>query len=60
MRVNLDIPVLSPLTLLNYTIAYSIATDILCSLLPIYVVWGVQIKMHVKVAVCGLMSLGLL
>ncbi|KAL5093724.1 hypothetical protein Trisim1_010451 [Trichoderma cf. simile WF8] len=42
------------------TIAYSVATDILCSLLPLYVVWGVGIKMHTKIAVCGLMSLGLL
>ncbi|KAH8122422.1 hypothetical protein LI328DRAFT_170657 [Trichoderma asperelloides] len=43
-----------------FTIAYSIATDILCSLLPIYVVWGVNIKTPTKFAVCGLMSLGLL
>ena len=40
--------------------AYSILTDLLCSLLPLVVVWKVRIPMRTKVMVCGLMSLGLL
>lgn len=47
------------LTISVLAIAYSIVTDILCSLLPIYVVRDVHMKSGTKAAVCGLMSLGL-
>ncbi|KAK3699629.1 hypothetical protein LTR37_016365 [Vermiconidia calcicola] len=40
--------------------AYSVLTDLLCSLLPIYVVWDLRISLHKKLGVCGLMSLGLI
>lgn len=43
-----------------FTIAYSILTDLLCSLLPLVVVWKVRIPFKTKAMVVGLMSLGLL
>ena len=39
--------------------AYSVTTDLLCSLLPIYVVWDLQMSTFKKVGVWSLMSLGL-
>lgn len=41
-------------------VAYSIFSDLACSFLPVVVLWRVQIATHLKVGVCGLMSLGLL
>ena len=40
--------------------AYSVVTDLLCSLLPIYIVWGLNMNNRKKLGVCGLMSLGLM
>jgi len=40
-------------------IAYSVVTDMVLSLVPLFVVWKVRIPMRTKVSVCGLMSLGL-
>ncbi|KAF3349321.1 hypothetical protein HYQ45_008521 [Verticillium longisporum] len=42
------------------TISYSVLTDLLCSLLPLVVVWKVQIPFKTKVSVCCLMGLGLI
>ncbi|CAK7211439.1 hypothetical protein SEUCBS140593_001172 [Sporothrix eucalyptigena] len=42
------------------TIAYQILTDLLCSCLPLVVIWKVRIPLKSKLLVCGLMSLGLL
>lgn len=39
--------------------AYAVATDLVCTVLPIHVVWNVKIPLSTKAAVCGLMSLGL-
>ena len=41
-------------------IAYSIFSDIVCTLLPVFILWNVQISLRLKFAVWGLMSLGLL
>lgn len=41
------------------TIAYSIVTDILCSLLPLLVIWNVRLPFKTKLSVWALMSLGL-
>lgn len=40
--------------------AYSILSDFVCSFLPIVVIWNIQIPVRLKVALCGLMALGLL
>lgn len=40
--------------------AYSVTTDLLCSLLPIYVVWDLQMSALRKVGIWSLMSLGLM
>lgn len=40
--------------------AYSVTTDLLCSLLPIYVVWDLQMSTLKKVGIWCLMSLGLM
>ncbi|OLN96700.1 hypothetical protein CCHL11_02336 [Colletotrichum chlorophyti] len=42
------------------TISYSVMTDLLCSLLPLVVVWQVRIPLSTKISVAGLMSLGLI
>lgn len=42
-----------------FTISYSVLTDLLCSILPIVVVWNVRIPFKTKLAVGGLMSMGL-
>ncbi|KAI3539887.1 hypothetical protein CSPX01_08594 [Colletotrichum filicis] len=42
------------------TISYSVATDLLCSLLPLVVVWQVRIPLSTKLSVGALMSLGLI
>ncbi|KAH0007167.1 hypothetical protein KCU78_g11912, partial [Aureobasidium melanogenum] len=39
--------------------SYAVATDVVCTVLPIHVVWNVKIPLSTKAAVCGLMSLGL-
>ncbi|OHE92932.1 integral membrane protein [Colletotrichum orchidophilum] len=41
------------------TIAYSVVTDLVCSLLPLVVVWNVRIPRQTKISVCCLMGLGL-
>ncbi|OBT91413.1 hypothetical protein VE01_10608 [Pseudogymnoascus verrucosus] len=41
-------------------VGYSVVTDLICTLLPIVVLWKVQMKRSLKIAVCGLMSLGLI
>jgi hypothetical protein len=40
-------------------LGYSILTDLICSLLPILVVYNVQIPLRKKIGICLLMSLGL-
>ncbi|KAH7233359.1 hypothetical protein BKA59DRAFT_560178 [Fusarium tricinctum] len=42
------------------TIAFSIVTDLLCSLLPIFVIWRVNLPLKTKISVWALMSLGLI
>ncbi|KZL85847.1 integral membrane protein [Colletotrichum incanum] len=42
------------------TISYSVLTDLLCSFLPLVVVWQVRIPLSTKLSVGGLMSLGLI
>ncbi|KPM36912.1 hypothetical protein AK830_g9652 [Neonectria ditissima] len=42
-----------------FTISYSIVTDILCSLLPLLVIWNVRLPFKTKLSVWALMSLGL-
>jgi hypothetical protein len=34
-------------------------TDLVLSLVPLFVVWRVKIPLRTKICVCGLMSLGL-
>ncbi len=46
--------------MLTHPLAYSILSDLVCSLLPIVVLWNVKVSRHLKWAVCGLMSVGLL
>ncbi|KFX97734.1 hypothetical protein V490_02647 [Pseudogymnoascus sp. VKM F-3557] len=41
-------------------VGYSVVTDLACTLLPIVVLWKVQMQRSLKIAVCGLMSLGLI
>ncbi|KAB5522107.1 hypothetical protein GE09DRAFT_500810 [Coniochaeta sp. 2T2.1] len=41
------------------TIAYSILTDLLCSLLPLLIIWNVRMPLRKKLMIWGLMSLGL-
>ncbi|KAK1709752.1 uncharacterized protein BDZ83DRAFT_591781 [Colletotrichum acutatum] len=41
------------------TIAYSVLTDLICSLLPLVVIWNVKIPRRTKISVCCLMGLGL-
>ncbi|OBT75515.1 hypothetical protein VF21_04919 [Pseudogymnoascus sp. 05NY08] len=41
-------------------VGYSVVTDLACTLLPIVVLWKVQMQQSLKIAVCGLMSLGLI
>ncbi|KAL0935585.1 uncharacterized protein CTRU02_210176 [Colletotrichum truncatum] len=41
------------------TIAYSVLTDLICSLLPLAVVWNVKMPPKTKLSVCFLMGLGL-
>lgn len=51
---------LSRFDLIRSSSAYSLATDLLCSMLPLIVVWNVRIPLKTKLAVWGLMSLGLM
>lgn len=44
---------------LPFAIAYSIVTDIICSLLPLVVVWNVHLPLKKKAMVCSLMGLGI-
>ncbi|TKA83957.1 hypothetical protein B0A55_00238 [Friedmanniomyces simplex] len=39
--------------------AYSVLTDLLCSLLPILIVWNLQLALNKKVGVCVVMGMGL-
>ena len=41
-------------------LGYSIFSDLVCSLLPLVVLWNVKVSKNLKIAVCGLMSVGLL
>ncbi|KAK1706712.1 integral membrane protein [Colletotrichum lupini] len=41
------------------TIAYSVLTDLICSLLPLVVIWNVKIPRQTKISVSCLMGLGL-
>ncbi|KAF9775900.1 hypothetical protein IL306_005968 [Fusarium sp. DS 682] len=41
------------------TIAFSILTDMICSLLPVFVIWNTSLPFKTKVSVWALMSLGL-
>ena len=43
-----------------FTIAYSLVTDIICSLLPLVVVWKIRIPMRTKLSVCALMGMGIM
>ena len=43
-----------------FTVSYSVLTDLLCSFLPLVVVWRGRIPLKTKVMVVGLMSMGLL
>ena len=38
---------------------FSAATDLFCTVSPVFVLWKTQIKTNKKIAVCALMSLGL-
>lgn len=40
--------------------AFSIITDLMCTGLPIVVLWNVQISGQKKIAICALMATGLL
>ncbi|CRG91595.1 hypothetical protein PISL3812_08645 [Talaromyces islandicus] len=40
-------------------VGYSALTDLICALMPIYVVYSIQMPMKDKILLCGLMSLGL-
>ncbi|KAK5734927.1 hypothetical protein LTR17_008560 [Elasticomyces elasticus] len=40
--------------------SYSAATDLLCSLLPIIIVWNLQMALSKKIGVCVIMSMGLI
>lgn len=40
--------------------SYSVLTDLICSLMPIFVVYKLQIELREKVLICSLMSLGLI
>ncbi|KAK6443081.1 hypothetical protein LTR95_000598 [Oleoguttula sp. CCFEE 5521] len=40
--------------------AVSVLADVICTLLPIAVVWDLSLSMKNKIAVCGLMSLGVI
>ncbi|KAM0350618.1 hypothetical protein ACHAPU_003104 [Fusarium lateritium] len=42
------------------TIAFSIFTDMLCSLLPVFVIWSISLPLKTKISVWALMSLGLI
>lgn len=56
-----SLPLSTILLLLNFLLlAYSVITDLACTLLPIVVVWKVNIVFKLKLAICGLMSLGLI
>ena len=41
-------------------LAMSVLTDIICTLLPIAVVWDLRLSLRDKFAICGLMSLGVM
>ncbi|CVK85279.1 uncharacterized protein FPRN_06844 [Fusarium proliferatum] len=41
------------------TIAFSILTDLICSLLPVFVIWNTSLPLQTKISVWALMSLGL-
>jgi hypothetical protein len=41
-------------------IAYSVVTDFICAMMPVLVLWKVNMAFKLKLAVCGLMSMGLI
>ncbi|CZR51573.1 uncharacterized protein PAC_01450 [Phialocephala subalpina] len=41
------------------TIAFSVTTDLVLSIIPLFIVWKVRMPLKTKVSVCCLMSLGL-
>ncbi|VTT62108.1 unnamed protein product [Fusarium fujikuroi] len=41
------------------TIAFSILTDLICSLLPVFVIWNTSLPLKTEISVWALMSLGL-
>ncbi|KAK3385844.1 hypothetical protein B0H63DRAFT_188169 [Podospora didyma] len=43
-----------------FTISYSLLTDVICSLLPLVVIWNVKIPLRTKASVAGLMGMGIL
>ncbi|KAF4445764.1 hypothetical protein F53441_10513 [Fusarium austroafricanum] len=42
------------------TIAFSILTDMICSMLPVFVIWNTSLPLKTKISVWALMSLGLI
>lgn len=40
--------------------SFAIMTDLFCTASPIIILWGVQISRRRKIAICGLISLGLI
>ncbi|KAI1077246.1 hypothetical protein F5B20DRAFT_552833 [Whalleya microplaca] len=43
-----------------FTISFSLLTDAICSMLPMVIIWKVQIRLLRKVSLCCLMGLGLI
>lgn len=46
------------ITILTLSTAVSVFADVVCTLLPIVVVWNLTLSIKKKIAVCALMSLG--
>ena len=40
-------------------LVFSVLTDLICSFLPVIVLWNVKISRGKKIAICGLMATGL-
>ena len=45
---------------LTSQLGVSVTADFILSILPVYCLWKIQLTLRIKVAVCGLMSLGVL
>lgn len=50
----------SRLSELTETVAISVALDLILSALPTYCLWKIQMSLRTKVAICAIMSLGVL